>query len=297
MSITVAIPTYQGEPFVRAAVDSVLAQAEVTEVLVVDDNSADNTFAMLTAIRDARLQLHRNPTRLGLVNNWNRCLELAHGDYVQIFHQDDLLLPDSLMRSAAWLDAQPAVGLVFGNIVTIDADDRPIGGHWNPILPAQDTCYDGRELFQLLLTQGNLIPCQTVLARATLYRQLGGFNPALTYTPDFEMWLRLLLHSDVVYVATPLVALRRHSRQLSQRFMGLAREVEEVRAAIDSVFVRYPERIPERTRLYRLAQTHLQHWSWGRLRAALRRGRWSAAWSMGRALADVRLAAWRGAPA
>lgn len=297
VKVTIAIPTYQGEPYVRAAVESVLGQAGVTEVLVVDDHSADTTFDTVCQLRDPRLRLYRNAERLGLVDNWNRCLALATGDFIQIFHQDDLLLPDSVAHSAAVLDAWPEVGLVFGNIITIDADGQLVGGHWNPLLPDQDTRFCGPELFRLLLAHGNLIPCQTVMVRASLYCELGGFNRGLAYTPDLEMWLRLLLHVDAVYLSQPIVALRRHSRQLTQAFAGRADEVNEVRAAIDAVFARYPDRIRDRAALYQLALGQLERWSWGQLRWSLRQRRWPSAISFGRALARCRLAVWRGAPA
>ncbi len=275
--ISLCIPTFNGESYVGAALSSVLAQVcEGLEVLVVDDASADNTPARLAEFNDPRLRIFHNPTRLGLVGNWNRCLELAGGDYVQIFHQDDMLLSGAVAGCVAVLDAHPQVGFVFGNIVTTDPQGQPIGGHWNPVLPTTDTLFCGHDLLRLLLRHGNLIPCQTVMLRADCYRALGGFDPRLRYTPDLEMWLRLCLHYDAAYIAQPLAHLRRHAGQVSAAFLGQAREVEEVRRAYAFLFTEWAEDVPDSAENRALALAQLRAWTRQLARRAVRQNAWSA---------------------
>ena len=69
--------------------------------LVVDNNSTDGTAALLGACRDARLQVVRQPRNIGLIGNWNACLDGAAGAHVLVLSDDDVLLPGALRRLVA----------------------------------------------------------------------------------------------------------------------------------------------------------------------------------------------------
>jgi glycosyltransferase involved in cell wall biosynthesis len=94
--VSVCIPTYNGQAYLRECLESVLAQTFPDfEILVVDDHSRDDTLAILGeyAKRDPRIRIARNPKNLGLVGNWNRCVELAKGEWIKFVFQDDLIAP------------------------------------------------------------------------------------------------------------------------------------------------------------------------------------------------------------
>src|SRR5688572_15476095 len=100
--VTVAVPTYNGQAFIEEAIASVLAQVfDDFELVVVDDGSDDATLAIVSRFHDPRLRVEAHPVRLGLVENWNRCLAAATGDYVTIFHQDDVMAPHNLASKVA----------------------------------------------------------------------------------------------------------------------------------------------------------------------------------------------------
>lgn len=303
--LTVLIPTYRPGPYLREAVDSVLAQEGVDlELVVVDDASPEPAAGALAGLDDPRLHLVRNPVNLGLVGNWNRCLELATGDPVLIFHQDDRLLPGYLAKAAALLAADPTIAFVFSNLRRIDADGRPAGGHWSPgVLPPAPGTLAGAELIRLLLGHGNLVPCPSVVVRRSAYLAAGPFNPSLGYTPDLEMWLRLACLGRVAYLAEPGLEQRFHPGQESRRFMGSPAELEELRCAYRSFFALAEAAVSPSRDAYRpsaadhrLLQGHLRRWTWWRLRRSLRSGRILDALAFARGLLQLRLAAWRGEP-
>jgi GT2 family glycosyltransferase len=271
--LTVCVPTYNAAPYLGAALASIRQQTfEDFELIVSDDCSQDETREIAISSEDPRLRFIHNQTRLGLVGNWNRCLELASGSYVSIFHQDDLMQPTTLERMISTLDKYPNVGFVFSDMALIDDDGNVIGGHWNPILPDSDTVFNGAEFFRLLLSSGNLVPCSSVMMRASLLRQWGFFDARLRYTPDLEMWLRLSLHHDVAYLAEPLVSLRRHSGQESTRFIGTTCEIEEVWKAFRIILLEHAQYVDEPHKALGLASSHLRTWTSSFLRQSLRRG-------------------------
>ena len=93
-TISVCVPVYNGTKYLRECLDSILVQSfENFEVIIVDDQSTDATFdlAQEYPAQDARIRPFRNPHNLGMVENWNRCLDLASAEWIKFVFQDDLI--------------------------------------------------------------------------------------------------------------------------------------------------------------------------------------------------------------
>src|SRR5438552_8302595 len=102
--VSVCIPTYNGAAYLTDCLDSVVSQTYSSfEVLVVDDCSADASaeIARTYARRDSRIRVFVNETNLGLVGNWNRCVQLARNEWIKFVFQDDLIRPECLERMLA----------------------------------------------------------------------------------------------------------------------------------------------------------------------------------------------------
>lgn len=125
--VSVCIPSYQGEAYIGAAIQSVLAQTYGDlELIVVDDDSRDATGQVVASCTDARLSWVSNVRNLGPEANWNRCLKLARGTYCTLLPQDDLLHPRCLERQVAILDSDPQqrLALVFSARQLLGPDGR-----------------------------------------------------------------------------------------------------------------------------------------------------------------------------
>jgi glycosyltransferase involved in cell wall biosynthesis len=270
--LSVCVPTWNGERYVSECISSILTQSYGDyELVIVDDHSTDGTPDKLQNIHDPRIKLIRNPVNLGLVGNWNRCVEAAMGDPILIFHQDDRMVPWALEAMVRALEAYPDSGFLFSNIDTIDKDGRRIGGHWNPeVLPGTDGKIAGRDLFRMLLQHGNFIPCPTVMVRRLCYEKLGLFDRRLKYTPDLEMWLRIALHYDAVYLAEPLISLRKHPGQESRLYIGSVEEIEEVWRAFHITLCRDNGVEANRKNDLSLAANHVIGWCAQRTKHFLR---------------------------
>ena len=89
--VTVAIPTYNRAHYLPEAIESVLAQTfQDFELLILDNASTDNTPELVKSFKDERIRYVRNQTNIGMFGNCNKALELARGEYVIIFHDDDI---------------------------------------------------------------------------------------------------------------------------------------------------------------------------------------------------------------
>jgi glycosyltransferase involved in cell wall biosynthesis len=118
------VPVYNGEAFLREALDSILAQTFGDfEVIISDNASTDMTpeICKQYAARDPRIQYSRNETNIGANPNFNRLVSLTRAPYFKLANADDLCHPDLLRRCVSVLDHDPTVALCYGRARLIDA--------------------------------------------------------------------------------------------------------------------------------------------------------------------------------
>lgn len=255
--VSVCIPVYNGSDYIAESINSVLTQTYDDFQLIVCDNcSTDNTQEIVRSFQDPRLKYVRNAKNLGLVGNVNRTLELASGEYVNILHHDDIMLPDNLERKVNLLDKHPNVGFVHSNILLIDDTGRVIANDIWYKGSRQDYIKNGRDVFEKYLAFlhfGASIFIGSVLARKNCYEHLGDFSPELPHCNDSEMWMRMLLFYDVACIGTPLVKYRVHQISASSQwgnYSSLSYLKEHYLAAM-MILNKYNHHIPESNTLKR----------------------------------------------
>jgi glycosyltransferase involved in cell wall biosynthesis len=123
------MPVYNGEKFIEQALESILGQTfEDWELIISDNASTDRTQAICEgyAARDPRIRYYRNENNLGAAPNFNRCFELAQGEYFKWAAHDDILAPDYLERCVAVLDQDPEIVLCYARARIIDENGEVI---------------------------------------------------------------------------------------------------------------------------------------------------------------------------
>ena len=201
--VSICIPTYRGSAFIGTTIESVLRQTHADfELIVVDDNSPDETEQVVRRYTDPRVKYHRNRSNLGPQGNWNRCLELARGIYFKLLPHDDLLTEDSLAKQVAVLeqDSGKSIALVFGARQIIDASGheimtRGLSGQAAGRISSQ-------ELVRRCIRAGaNLIgEPGSGLVRRELTARLGPYDASLPYVVDLDYWFKVLQYGDGHYL-------------------------------------------------------------------------------------------------
>lgn len=205
--VTVVVPTYQGEAFLRATLDSVLAQTfRDFELVVCDDGSTDGTLSILGSYGD-RLRLVKQRNR-GVAAARNRAATSARGEFLAFLDHDDLWEPEMLATLVPLLRADPGVGLVYSDALVIDKEGAVRGRRGRYLR------YREGEVFDDLL-RGNFIPVETTLMRTALFRELGGCDEGLRYLEDYELCLRVARRARIGFHPDPLARYRVHDRNLS----------------------------------------------------------------------------------
>lgn len=249
--VSVCIPVYNGSEYIKESIDSVLAQTYKNFELIVCDNcSTDNTGEIVRNYNNPGIRYVRNQKNLGGVGNANRCLELATGEYISIWHHDDCMMPDNLERKVRVLDEHPDVGFVHSNLILIDEKGTVVSPNiWNED-SRHDYVENGMDAFRKFMScihLGANVFVGAVLARRECYDRIGAFSTELPHVEDVEMWLRMSLFYNVACIGTPLVKYRVHLKSMSSGFGDYETlpYLKEHYLAARIIFEKYSDRIPQ----------------------------------------------------
>ncbi len=225
------MPVYNGAVWIGEAIDSVLAQTMLNlELVVVDDNSSDDTMKVVRERADSRLRLVENQTTLGVVANHNRCIQLARGQLIKFLHQDDILFSTCLERMTDVFARHITVGLCFTRRkVLLDDPADADAVKWERTYAILDrnfasltTFNRGSALLDAYVPALRRPPIENwigepsaVMVRRSCFERTGLFNIKMRQSFDVEMWLRIMAASDVGFVDEPVVAYRHHRRSLT----------------------------------------------------------------------------------
>ena len=198
--VSVLMCVYNGEGFVREALQSIYDQTyQDFEVVIVDDASSDRTPEILRELKDARTAIYRNAENLGLTKSLNVGLRLCRGEYVARMDADDISHRCRLEKQVQFLDGHPDCLVVGTWCHRIDAAGE-VSGDWKP-------CTDSEEVRNRLMTTNALAHGSAMVRRAALL-QVGGYDETYQYAQDYDLWLRMSERGDVRNLAEQLYALR-----------------------------------------------------------------------------------------
>jgi glycosyltransferase involved in cell wall biosynthesis len=126
--ISILIPVYNREKYIKEAVLSALNQTyKEIEIVIVDNLSTDKTWEILKSLakNDQRIKIFQNKTNIGPVKNWKRCVDEATGNYGKIIWSDDLIAPSFLEATILFLEKNDDIGFVYtGTEIFVDGTSQ-----------------------------------------------------------------------------------------------------------------------------------------------------------------------------
>jgi glycosyltransferase involved in cell wall biosynthesis len=204
------MPVYNGELYLREAMDSVLAQTfQNFEFLIIDDGSTDASANIVRSYKDSRIRLEHNGKNLGLIATLNKGLELARGEYVARMDCDDISLPERLAVQARVMDENKSWGACGAWIKIFDGSgDRLV----QPYSTDPDTL-----ICELLFNPPMAHP--SVIFRRELFGTLGlRYDASYKNAEDYELWYRASRHMMLSNIPKVLLLYRSHPRQVGMKY-------------------------------------------------------------------------------
>ena len=200
-TVSVIIPVYNGEKYLRFAIDSVLSQTfQDFELIVVDDGSTDSTPNIAQSY-GTRIKYVRQDNR-GAAAAFNHGLRLVQSEYIAWLSHDDVYLPQKLERQVGLLETQPQIGACFTYYYQINAAGeiiREMRSAWYP----RDQML--RELMRhIFLNFG------TVMFRRRCIEEVGYLDERMGYAQDAQMLIRLQRRFELALIPEFLLKSRVH---------------------------------------------------------------------------------------
>ncbi len=229
--VSICIPTYNGRQFIKECLTSAIGQSyKNIEIIFLDDGSTDDTYntAAAYAEKDSRIKLFRNEKNLGLVSNWNKCIEYANGEWIKFLFQDDVLEPDCIEVMLNALTDEDRIVVSARKFLLDESADEATRKHVsNEILTferlgvvAQSPIFIPAGKIAALVAGNiciNFIGEPTVIMfKKEMTKELGVFNPDLVQICDLEYFLRIACNYGIKYVPRPLAYFRVHKNSTTQ---------------------------------------------------------------------------------
>jgi len=211
--VTIGIPTYNRDTHLSKAIESALKQTYFhLEILVIDNCSDDNTSDVVKKFNDKRLHYVRNDRNLGMTANFNRVLELFHGDYVNLLCDDDYLLPGFVKACLDVFRRNPTLGLVVSPAIVCDPSGNEL---WRYFIPGPEYLIPKQMWKRLVYMQNEIgMPSGVMLSREAV-KATGYFNDSFPYLSDYDYWIRVFTNFPIGYIQRHLAVTVRHDRQNS----------------------------------------------------------------------------------
>ena len=193
--ISIVLPIYNGEKYMRQSIDSVLAQTYINwELLIIDDGSTDRTASIATeyTTKDARIHYYKNPKNLRLPKTLNRGFSLAHGDYLTWTSDDNYYYPTALEVMYRTLQQQNQE-FAFASCDVIDADGKIV------------ECIMVNDFARKTIVGSNPVGACFLYSRK-VYETIGEYNPELALVEDFDYWQRICMKVEPACISAKLYA-------------------------------------------------------------------------------------------
>lgn len=215
--VSIGLPVYNGEKYLRAAVDSILVQTFADFELILSDNASTDATAEICrsyVSKDRRVRYYRNPRNLGAPVNYNRTIKLSRAKYFKWAAADDIHAPEYLQKCITVLDKDPSVVLCHSKTARID-ENGVVNGNYDHTMRINS--YNRYERFgDLISIMSN--PCwpvfgvmrKDILVRTPMH---GDYRGA-----DANLLAELSLYGRIVEIPEYLFLRRDHSEAYTRKF-------------------------------------------------------------------------------
>jgi len=234
--VSVILPNYNYAKYLDERIQSLLNQTfQDFELIILDDNSTDNSIEVINKYAfNEKIKTFFYKENSGLTyKRWNDGADLSRGEYLLFAGADDVCDKTMLEKLVSKLDNHPSAGLAFSQSWEINSEGEKIRSlkvgtdfldkkRWEA-----DFVDDGKKECFYLLFQNTIPNASAVLIRRKCFFESGKFDESLLLLADWMLWVKILLKSDLAYVAEPLNYFRTHPANVRKSHAANGVYVEE----------------------------------------------------------------------
>ena len=216
--LSVLMPVYNGEDFLKPAIESILTQTyRDFELIIVNDGSTDETKSIIETYRDPRI-IAITQKNQGVARSLNNGLEVARGTYVRRHDADDISTPDSFQIQIDFLERHPEYVMVCNQQAFMTSRGKIASKYRVP----GNNFFNGQALVDLDFSHFSISSSSPVVHGTACYRReevmrLGKYRTEFTVSEDNDLWLRLLEKYRIAVLNQCTYFMRLHGSSATQR--------------------------------------------------------------------------------
>ena len=237
--VSIVIPNYNMKLYIKAAVDSALAQTyNDIEIIVIDNASTDGSLTTIASYTDERLRIISNDQNLGAIKNFNKGIAEASGVYIKFLESDDMLEPECVAKMIRVMERDKDIVLCSCGRKLIDQKGSITSSHSKVRFEA----VSGKLVRRRLRVEGNEFGTPTdVMVRRQILVECCGFDEEYgAYLNDLDLWLRVAERGKVAFLPEMLSVVRRHSQQIGALGAQNNSDVDAVLQTVNKCFPAEP---------------------------------------------------------
>ena len=230
--VSIIMNCYNGEKYLREAIDSVYAQSYKHWEIIFWDNASTDGTSQIAQSYDSRLRYFRAEVNTHLGPARNMALEKAKTTYIAFLDSDDIYLPHTLQRQVELMESAD-YGLVYAETLVIGEDGREI--------KRQKLRYSSGYILDKLLRRYEISMCSVMIRRSVIDEERLRFGEELQYCPEHNLFMKISAQHKIGVIHDPLVKYRWSSSSLSRKTRHLVSK--EIKYTLDELQRLYPEAV------------------------------------------------------
>lgn len=197
--VSVLMPVYNIELYLREAMDSILQQTFTNfEFIIVNDGSTDGTEEIVLSYKDDRIRYYKNEKNSGVIYTLDRAMNLSKAKYLARMDGDDISLPDRLQKQYDYLQKNNC-DVVASCVQLIDKNGKNIG-YWG-----EDKNNISAIAIKNYLPINNCIAHPTIMMKSDILKKYK-YNPKQKHNEDYDLWLRITADGKIIHkIEEPLL--------------------------------------------------------------------------------------------
>lgn len=212
--VSVIIPVYNSEKFVKEAVLSILNQTyQDFEIIVIDDASQDASIREIQELPQDKITILHNEVNKGISYSRNRGLEASHGEYIALLDHDDIAVLDRLECEVNYLDIHKEISVVGGHHRHIDEVGRDLDKQWSVYL-------NPNYLKAYLLLDNGVVNGSAMFRKAFVMEHEIRYRENMCGAEDYMFWVECSLHGEIKNLDKVLLFWRRLPTQETVNMMS-----------------------------------------------------------------------------
>ena len=224
--ISVIMSVYNGLPYLKEAVESILKQTYKNfEFIIVDDASTDDSLKYLRSLKDMRIRLIKNTENLGLAKSLNKAINISNGEYIARMDADDVSLPRRFERQVTFLQKNPSIYLCGSWVNLINAKGQIIGEKKYPQEPQK---------VRNALSWYTAVIHPTFMGKKKFFQKMKGYRVNYDFAEDYDLLVRAKNKFEIANIGQKLLLWRLADSRRSRENMNKMDKVE-LRIKIESL--------------------------------------------------------------